>query len=1172
MMSGNDNEMQGQPGGVARNDAILPSIEMTNDVPTELRRVKRALEAVFAQGHHSAASSWQPPPQAPTDMDSLLDRRDVADRYLTRFQHSPIAWMVCDQMLMLDNHDNDGTSPSMSPTQPQSNLVQQRFFAAQTLHAKCRDDVPQLPSEALPSLRDSLVVHLLKYYSASATDQQNIPHALMTRLALAVSALSVQMCWTSVVPDMLQQHANANNNPSGSTTDNNSHCMALLDLFHVLPEEAVNERIMLVDETQRVEYQNALQANVPQVMEFLAQELQMLQQQQQTANQLSSSASQRNTQEKVFECVQTWLRCIRIPPQVMEHYFYILEVAFQSLHSITSSLPQDHPQSHLNIVSSVDVSEAAVDLIVEFLRVYPSHHSNNMDLIRRTIPLVMQLQHHEAHFAKPIISIPHLQFSTEEMEDAEFNDRLRAYCRIFTEMSESYMSLIVGDDTTAGVGGASAAEQADKDRAVELVLKCSAIPNREIASMTLNFWYRFVHQLENGSGGGSVDARVQQYKIDHYQPVLVSLVQVCVTTLLRYPNDVDELREDQLDDVERDRFYVADTVEDCCRLLGGHEVLRYLGERLQRECYLLQQQPSANPSSPVSTPQQQGQEQQQLQGYLGVEACLFALKGISRYIPNDENTVLPFVFGEVLTPLMLHQQQRQQERQQDLSNTNGGATPLHWLRLTVNLLLGKYAAWLAKHPQYLQPLLPYLAQSFSILECASSAATSVRQLCDFYWDPPLGEPVLQLYEQLMASSAQGRSPSTSNNGGIGLELRDELAVLEGVCKAMSRDLEYKSAADASIMFGRIVTPIGNRLTSLLANAASTSSVKQVVAEIERLTIIVRFLKTPKRNESDITNSAAPPQSETLIVELMKQSWDLLDTVTQRNPRDTNLAEKVCRLHKHAMRSCGAQAYAPMVGPLMPQLIRNFRHSYLSPYLYASSICITEYGSDPAYAPQLFHLISELSSTIFERMISLDDFTEHPDVVEEYFYLVGRFMTYCPEPLVLSPLFRKIIQRAVVGLHIHHREAHKGTLNFLETTVAFGLSMTQQQPQSNTAPAVSDACKVAFQEAIVAEGPAIVHNLAHALLGDLPSYSLDHGSGSVAGVLWKLNALCPDLVHEWIRPAVSRAPEPAKSDLMAAMTRRVSREEFNGVVRHFKSSCDRHRRIQTSTGSGSGRQA
>jgi len=1073
--------------------------ELSNDVPTELHRVQRALAAVFSQGQQSLQLL---PPQAHSPNDALLDRRHVADRYLTMFQHAPVAWMVCDQMLRLDD--------SSTSLMPAGAMLQRRFFAAQTLHAKCRDDVHQLPVEALPSLRDSLVVHLLQY----SANRGQLPPALMTRLALAVSALAVQMCWSTVVPDMLQQYVQ-------DGADGNQN-LALLDLFHVLPEEAFNERITLLDESKRMEYQKALESSVPQVMDFLAQQLhQHLQ---------ATNSQNNNLQEKVFQCVQTWLRCIKIAPQVMEHYYYLLDMAFASLSGSSKN-------------GQMEEIESSVDVIVEFLRVYPSNHACNTGLISRTIPLVMRLQENEVHFSKQIINAPHLHYSDEEREDAEFNDRLRSYCRIFTEMSESYMSWIIYGVEGAPQDALQNQQQADKDRVVELVLKCSAIPNREVASMTLNFWFRFVHELEIYSGN---NLRLQQAKIDHYLPVLVSLVQVCVANLLLYPSDIDDLRPDQLDDVERDRLYVADTIEDCCRLLGGHEVLRYLGQRLQIECQLLQQ------SSDRQT------------GYLGIEACLFALKGISRFIPNDEGSVLPFVFGEVLMPLMLHHHQ-QHEQQQLLQQQSGSykPTPQTWLRQTINLLIGQYADWLAKHPSFLQPLLPYLAQGFSIRDCSSSAAMAVRQLCDFSWDPPLGEPVLQLYEQLMSLAAGGKPTS-----GFALDLRDELAVLEGVCKAISRDLEYNSSADASHMFNRIVTPIGNRLTSLLAaqerinltTSLSTSSLRQVVAEIERLTVIVRYLKSPKRSIFD-SGVVEPSLSDTLIVELMKQSWDLLDTVTQRHPADSNLAEKLCRLHKHAMRNCGAQVYAPLVGPFMTQLIRNFRHSYQSPYLYAASICITEFGTDPTYVPQLFHLISELSSTIFERMISLDDFTQHPDVVEEYFYLSGRFMTHCPEPLVVSPFFRKIIQRAVIGLHIHHREANKGTLNFLENTVAFGLNIGQ------SAVLVSEECKAAFQEAIIGEGPAIVHNLAHALLGDLPSYSLDHGSGSVAGVLWKLNALCPNLVHEWIRPAVSRAPEPAKSDLMAAMTRMAGREEFNGVVRHFKTSCDRTRRMRSSVGAG-----
>jgi len=606
-------------------------------------------------------------------------------------------------------------------------------------------------------------------------------------------------------------------------------------------------------------------------------------------------------------------------------------------------------------------------------------------------------------------------------------------------------------------------------------------------------------------------------QIDHYQPYLLRLLQICVT-FLKYPSNIDDLRQDQIEDYERDRFYVGDTVEDCCRLLGGNEILRNLGERLQQECQILLSNAASHPSGAAVAASE---------GFHGIEACLFAFKAVARYIPKDEDKVLPFVFGTVLLQL---------------------PADVPRLRSTMDLTVGRYASWLGANPNYLQPLLPYLAQSFTIQSCASSAAVAVKQLCEYCCDPPLGEPVLELYEQL-----------TQNRESSYLNIKDELTVLEGVCKAVARELGQGNNIDPSVMFGRIVAPIGNRLAALLAaqNEVSSNSLITIASEIDRLTIIVRYLKTSQGSQQ-----GQPSLSENLIAELMKQMWDLLDSLTMQHPNNINLAEKLCRLHKHAMRSCGALAYSPLLDPFMSQVVRNFRQSCLSPYLYGASICITEFGHDPNFVPKLFDLISELSATVFTRLTSLEDFTQHPDVVEEYFYLVGRFMSYCPEPLVISPLFRTVIQWATVGLHTHHREANKGTLNFLENTVSFGLSIAQ----SNVV--ASDACKAAFHQAIAFEGPAVVQNLALVLLGDLPAYCLDQGSGSVAGVLWKLNTLCSELVRQWVLSAIVKAPDDAKNELMKAFVMRAGRDEFNAAVRQFKSLCERERRIrQGSIGTG-----
>jgi len=163
----------------------------------------------------------------------------------------------------------------------------------------------------------------------------------------------------------------------------------------------------------------------------------------------------------------------------------------------------------------------------------------------------------------------------------------------------------------------------------------------------------------------------------------------------------------------------------------------------------------------------------------------------------------------------------------------------------------------------------------------------------------------------------------------------------------------------------------------------------------------------------------------------------------------------------------------MLEPLRTQLVRNFSQSHLSPYLYCASICIAEYGRDPEIIPMLMGMFSELSAAIFAALKSPADFTSHPDVVEEFFFLAARTMAHCPEPLVLNPLLHSLLQCAAVGMKLDHRDANSGILTFLENTISYGLSLSP----TTAAGAEKQAVRQALEQAVVAEGQPIVTNLA-----------------------------------------------------------------------------------------------
>ena len=639
--------------------------------------------------------------------------------------------------------------------------------------------------------------------------------------------------------------------------------------------------------------------------------------------------------------------------------------------------------------------------------------------------------------------------------------------------------------------------------------------NTEIASITLHFWYRFVSWLEDLE-----PYEFRDHKTNDFANQLLRLLTIC-TSLMRYPPDINSLTEDRVEDIIRDRYYVSDTVEDCCRLLGGHVVLQNLGTQLQEECNRVSTLPG----------------ERQLAEWHGIEACLFAIRAVARYIPEDENAVVPFVMKMI---------------PQLPSNVTQ-------LRETANLTVGQYALWLDAHIELLQPLLPYLAQGLQmqVPQCASSAAVAIKHLCESCnRQMSLGEPVLELYDGIIA--AQLLQQAGAAGGGV-LNLKDELEVLEGACKAVSRQLRQggMSADTITEFINRIVQPVGSRLTALAApdNGAGP---KSATAEIERLTVIVRFLEPPRAAEPNQTAAVAQQTARAEFTkDIMSQFWPLLDAISQKHSRDINLAEKLCRLHKHAIRGCGPGAYRPMLEPLRTQLVRNFSQSHLSPYLYCASICVAEYGRDSDLIPMLMSMFNDLSVAIFAALKSPADFTAHPDVVEEFFFLAARTMAHCPEPLVLNPLLHSLLQCAAVGMKLDHRDANSGILTFLENTISYGLSLSPTTP----AGAEKQAVRQALEQAVIAEGQPIVINLAQALLGDLPAYRLDNERGSIAGVLFKLNELCPQLLMQWINPALTTAPQGPRDQFLKSLASKVPRDELNSTVRQFSNSCYRNRKLR-----------
>lgn len=690
------------------------------------------------------------------------------------------------------------------------------------------------------------------------------------------------------------------------------------------------------------------------------------------------------------------------------------------------------------------------------------------------------------------------------------DDDALGLARLLCEMGESYMPLI-----------ASPQNASEMLAVVDLELCCARHPERKVAGLALRFFYKLSRawtQMPEDEQGAAAKAHLQKLLVEPYG----QLADICIAHARRTDDDgtADEFGRDELavsEEFVRHRQDIAEGLGDCVLLVGADGILDKIGAELMRVT-------SADTSSAAD----------------GVEACLFALKAIADWVPDTEQRVLPHAMR--LVP--------QLPREWPATVRAGAA------------LIGEYAKWLEVHAgEFLGPLFRFLVAQLettagrNAVRAAraeaqyqnqrrpvggnsngpSVAAKSLKAVCGACRAQLAAIPsVIDLRDQL---------------GPTGVAQRDQQEVLEGLAQVVAASSSY-DALEAG--FEKLIQPPATALTAA-SQAEPLPDPKLVVNELDRLTSIVRCT-TPdgKLIERDVRHRPHP------VLTAVDRLWPVFEALAERYRGNPNVIERLCRCYKHSMRSC-RKLFEPMLKRMIEHLVRHFDASPLSSYVYASSICITEFGNDPSKERVLFEMLTAISRTVFSLFRTIDDFRERPDVVEEYFYLVSRYLDYCPDELVASALLASILQCGLVGLALEHREAQRGVLHCFERTAVVALSAQHQQEQASRrdqAPTPRAIRRIEVVKRLLVDaglGRDIAASILKSLTGELPAYALDEGHGSLVCVLWKLRQLCPVELPQWCAASLANVPErfasnDVKQDLLNSISNEPPRKEIFCEVR------------------------
>ncbi|KAL0119670.1 hypothetical protein PUN28_007838 [Cardiocondyla obscurior] len=502
----------------------------------------------------------------------------------------------------------------------QKRNIESCYFAAQTMRTKIQLSFHELPQEAHTSLRDSLMEHISQI-------NEHTNSAIVTQLCLALTDLALQMSsWQKPVVDLINRFG-------GNTT----HLWPLLEIMTVFPEE-VNSRSLRLGANHRQHILQELSATADTVTEFLKMCL-------------KNSGDNLQIQITILRCFTSWITVHAISLKAVpssEVVVYALQVL--SNHMAVSQL-----------------HETATDCICVILQVLGEDSNTNRDSDNETNIQLQQLQLCLFTSVMNLEQPYHLSVAHEDMEKS-IN-----YCRIFTELAETFLETMVT--------GSEDGKQHYAIKILDLVLTCVGHHDYEVAQITFNLWYRLSEILyrKNNDDLNAV-----------FRPHIERLIGALCRHCQMEPDHLGLVEEGGGgEDFADFRNRVSDLIKDVVFVVGSSHCFRQMFSSL-----------TGGPGpqgQPVRTPT-----------WDSTEAALFIMQAVAKNILPEENDVVPKVVEAIL----------------NLPENTHIA-----VRYTSILLLGELCEWIDRHPQSLEPVLNFLLDCLNQKGLGSAASGALLSIC-----------------------------------------------------------------------------------------------------------------------------------------------------------------------------------------------------------------------------------------------------------------------------------------------------------------------------------------------------------------------------------------------------------------------------------------------------------
>ncbi|KAF7135562.1 hypothetical protein RHSIM_Rhsim08G0163500 [Rhododendron simsii] len=488
------------------------------------------------------------------------------------------------------------------------------------------------------------------------------------------------------------------------------------------------------------------------------------------------------------------------------------------------------------------------------------------------------------------------------------------------------------------------------------------------------------------------------------------------------------------------------------------------------------------------------------------EAALYCIRAISDYVSVTEAEVMPQVM--YLLPKLPHQPQ---------------------LVTTVCLTIGAYSKWLDAAPtglSFLPSLIDILVSGMNVSEdTAAAAALAFRHICNDCGKKLCGslDGLFHIYQRVMIGE-----------GTFKVSAEDSLHLVEALSVVITELPSDHAKKALEVLCLPAVTPLQEVINQGPLVLGQTTA-RELTVHIDRLANIFRYVNHPEA-----------------VADAVQRLWPIFKAIFDIRAWDMRTMESLCRACKNAVRT-SKRFMGLTIGAMLEEIQALYKQHHQSCFLYLSSEVIKIFGSDPSCAAYLKILIESLFSHTICLLKTIQDFTSRPDIADDCFLLASRCIRYCPDLFFPSPVFPPLVDCAMIGITVQHREASNSILTFLSDI--FDISNSSQGEKYTS---IRD-------NVIIPRGPTITRILVASLTGALPSSRLE----TVIYAVLALTRAYRSRALEWAQDSVSLIPSTAateaeRSRFLRALSEVVTRGDVNAVtisIEELSEVCRRNRTVQ-----------